>query len=106
MNVTVTDQVIVTKAAYNSDTGQFVVNATSSDTATPPTPTVQGFGNLAAGAATFDLTDQVPPGFVTVTSSRSGSATAPVTVTGAAFRPPRWSSVRARVSGGFRPRPR
>jgi hypothetical protein len=87
VNVTVTDQVVVTKAAYNSDTGQFVVNATSSDTATPPTLTVVGFGNLAAGTATFDLTDQVPPGFVTVTSSKSGSATAPVTVTGAAFAP-------------------
>jgi hypothetical protein len=87
VNVTVTDQVVVTKAAYNSDTGQFVVNATSSDTATPPTLTVQGFGNLTAGAATFDLTDQVPPGFVTVTSSKSGSATSPVTVTGAAFAP-------------------
>ena len=85
--VTVTDQVVVTKAAYNSDTGQFVVNATSSDTATPPTLTVVGFGNLTAGAATFDLTDQVPPGFVTVSSSKSGSATAPVTVTGAAFAP-------------------
>ena len=85
--VTVTDQVVVTKAAYNSDTGQFVVNATSSDTAAPPTLTVVGFGNLTAGAATFDLTDQVPPGFVTVSSSKSGSATAPVTVTGAAFAP-------------------
>jgi K319-like protein len=87
VNVTVTDQVVVTKAAYNSDTGQFVVNATSSDTAVAPTLTVQGFGDLTAGAATFDLTDQVPPGFVTVTSSKSGSATAPVTVTGAAFAP-------------------
>jgi hypothetical protein len=87
VNVTVTDQVVVTKAAYNSDTGQFVVNATSSDTAVAPTLTVQGFGNLTAGAATFDLTDLVPPGFVTVTSSKSGSATAPVTVTGAAFAP-------------------
>ena len=87
VNVTVTDQVVVTKAAYNSDTGQFVVNATSSDTAVAPTLTVQGFGDLTAGAATFDLTDLVPPGFVTVTSSKSGSATAPVTVTGAAFAP-------------------
>ncbi len=75
---------MVTKAAYNSDTGQFVVNATSSDTATPPTLTVVGFGNLTAGTATFALTDKVPPGIVTVTSSASGSATAPVTVTGAA----------------------
>ena len=75
---------MVTKAAYNSDTGQFVVNATSSDTATPPTLTVVGFGNLTAGTATFALTDKVPPGIVTVTSSASGSATAPVTVAGAA----------------------
>jgi len=88
VNVTVTDQVVVSKAAYNSDTGQFVVNATSSDTAAPaPTLTVVGFGPLTAGTATFDLTDQVPPGFVTVTSSKSGSATAPVVVSGAAFAP-------------------
>ena len=62
VNVTVTDQVVVSKATYNSDTGQFVVDAASSDTAAPaPTLTVQGFGNLTAGTATFDLTDQVPP---------------------------------------------
>ena len=87
VNVTVTDQVVVSRATYNSDTGQFVVDAASSDTAAPPTLTVQGFGNLTAGTATFDLTDQVPPGVVTVTSSKSGSGTAPVVVTGAAFAP-------------------
>ena len=86
VNVTLTDQVLVTKAAYNSDTGQLTVNATSSDTAAPPTLTAQGFGALSSGAATFTLgTDQLPPGIVTVTSSRSGSGTAPVTVTGAAL---------------------
>jgi hypothetical protein len=86
VNVTLTDQVLVTKAAYNSDTGQLVVNAASSDTASPPTLTAQGFGNLSAGAATFTLgTDQLPPGVLTVTSSKSGSGTAPVVVTGAAI---------------------
>jgi hypothetical protein len=86
VNVTLTDQVIVTKAAYNSDTGQLVVNATSSDTAAPPTLTAQGFGNLTAGAATFALgAGQLPPGVVTVSSSKSGSGTAPVVVTGAAI---------------------
>jgi len=88
VNVTLTDQVLVTKAAYNSDTGQLTVNATSSDTATPPTLTAQGFGNLTSGVATFALgADQLPPGIITVTSSKSGSGTAPVTVTGAAIPP-------------------
>jgi hypothetical protein len=88
VNVTLTDQILVTKAAYNSDTGQLTVNATSSDTATPPTLTAQGFGALTAGAATFTLgTDQLPPGIITVTSSKSGTGTAPVVVTGAAIQP-------------------
>ena len=39
VNVTLTDQVIVTKATYNSDTGTLKVNANSSDTAVPPTLT-------------------------------------------------------------------
>ena len=41
---------------------------------------------LASGAATFNLgADQLPPGIVTVTSSKGGSGTAPLIVTGAAF---------------------
>ena len=88
VNVTLTDQVIVTKAAYNSDTGTLVVNATSSDTATPPTLTAVGFGALTAGAATFNLAaDQLPPGIITVTSSKSGSGTGPVVLSGAALAP-------------------
>ncbi|HST65815.1 MAG TPA: hypothetical protein VLM05_11560, partial [Mycobacteriales bacterium] len=82
------DQVVVSTAAYNSDTGALTVNASSSDTATPPTLTVQGFGNLTAGTATFALgADQIPPGVLTVTSSKSGSGTAPVVVSGAAIVP-------------------
>ena len=88
VNVTLTDQVVVTQAAYNSDTGALTVTATSSDTATPPTLTALGFGALTAGTATFDLgADQVPPGVLTVTSSKSGSGTAPVVVSGAAIAP-------------------
>ena len=88
VNVTLTDQVLVTKAAYDSDAGTLTVNATSSDTATPPTLTAVGFGALTAGAATFNLgTDQLPPGIITVTSSKSGSGTAPVVLNGAALAP-------------------
>jgi hypothetical protein len=88
VNVTLTDQVVVSSAAYNSDTGALTVDATSSDTATPPTLTAQGFGALTAGTATFALgADQVPPGIITVTSSKSGSGSAPVVVTGAAIAP-------------------
>ena len=89
VNVTLTDQVVVSQAAYNSDTGALTVTASSSDTATPPTLTVQGFGALpAAGTATFALgADQIPPGVLTVTSSRSGSGSAPVVVSGAAIAP-------------------
>jgi hypothetical protein len=87
-NVTLTDLVVVTGAAYNADTGALTVTATSSDTATPPVLTAQGFGNLTAGTATFPLgADQVPPGVITVTSSKSGSGTAPVVVSGAAIAP-------------------
>jgi K319-like protein len=86
VNVTLTDQVLVTKAVYDSDAGTLTVNATSSDTATPPTLTAVGFGALTAGAATFNLgTDQLPPGIITVTSSKSGSGTAPVVLNGAAL---------------------
>jgi hypothetical protein len=80
--------VLVTKAAYDSDAGTLTVNATSSDTATPPTLTAVGFGALTAGAATFNLgSDQLPPGIITVTSSKSGSGTAPVVLNGAALAP-------------------
>jgi hypothetical protein len=85
--VTVTDQVTLTKVTYDADTGNMKVSATSSDTAVPPTMTVVGFGaTLVAGNATFNLgADKQPPAFITVTSSKGGTDTAPVNVTGAAF---------------------
>jgi hypothetical protein len=87
VKVTVTDQVSLTKVTYDADTGSMNVTATSSDTAVPPTMTVVGFGaTLVAGNATFNLAaDQQPPAFITVTSSKGGTDTAPVNVTGAAF---------------------
>ncbi len=87
VKVTLTDQVTLTKATYNADTGDMKVAATSSDTAVPPTLTVVGFGvTLVAGNATFNLgTDRQPPAFVTVTSSKGGTDTAPLIVSGAAF---------------------
>jgi len=87
VKATVTDQVTLTKSTYNSDTGDMKVAATSSDTATPPTLTVVGFNvPLVAGNATFNLgAGKQPPAFVTVTSSKGGTDTAPLTVSGAAF---------------------
>jgi hypothetical protein len=87
VKVTVTDQVTLTKVTYSADSGDMKVAATSSDTATPPTLSVVGFGtNLVAGNATFNLgTDKQPPAFITVTSSKGGTDTAPVNVLGAAF---------------------
>ena len=87
VKVPVTDQVALTKVTYDADTGDMKVSATSSDTAVPPTLTVLGFGvPLVAGNATFNLgTDKQPPGFITVTSSKGGTDTAPVVVSGAAF---------------------
>ena len=87
VKVTLTDQVTLTKATYNADTGDMKVAANSSDTAVPPSLTVVGFGvTLVAGNATFNLgTDRQPPAFVTVTSSKGGTDTAPLIVSGAAF---------------------
>ena len=86
-SVTVTDQVTLTKVTYDADTGNVKVAATSSDTAVPPTLKVVGFGaTLVAGNATFKIgVDKQPPAFITVTSSKGGTDTAPVNVTGAAF---------------------
>ena len=86
VKVTVTDQVTVTKVTYDADVGTLKVSASSSDTAVPPTLTTVGFGPLTAGNGTYNLgTDGQPPAFVTVTSSKGGTDTAPVNVVGAAF---------------------
>jgi hypothetical protein len=85
--VTVTDRVSVSQASYDADTNSLTIKASSSDTATPPALTAQGFGALTSGTATFDLGSSLPPAFVTVTSARSGSDSAPVAVSGSAMVP-------------------
>ena len=86
VKVTLTDQVTLTKVTYNADTGDLKVAATSSDTAVPPTLTAVGFG--ATGRGQRDLQPRhrpQPPAAITVTSSKGGTDTGPVNVTGAAF---------------------
>lgn len=88
MEVAVTDQVLVTKAAFDTDTRTLTVDATSSDSSAAPVLTAQGLGDLAGGSGTFALgSSAVPPATVTVTSSASGSDTAPVIVTGSGAAP-------------------
>jgi hypothetical protein len=88
VDVTVTDQVTVTSAVYDTDARTLTVQAASSDLSAAPTLTVQGFGALnGSGAGTFTLSGAQPPATVTVTSSRSGIGTAAVSVTGSAFEP-------------------
>jgi hypothetical protein len=87
LDVTVTDQVMVTKAAYDTDAKTLTVEAGTTDRTGPVTLTAEGFGPLnAQGTATF-ANVLVPPPTVTVTSSRFGSDTAPVLVTGSASAP-------------------
>jgi len=88
VEVTVTDQVLVTSAVYDTGARTLAVRATSSDGHEAPALTVQGFGPLGSdGTATFSMSGALPPASVTVTSGRSGADTAPVTVTGGALEP-------------------
>ena len=72
------DLVTITKAVYDEVARSLTINAFSSDQALPPTLTATGLGALVNGVLIVPnlLT---PPGFVTVTSSKRGTDTAPVT---------------------------
>jgi hypothetical protein len=72
------DVVTITRADYILATGTLVVNASSSDQASPPTLTAVGIGTLVAGALTTTL--PIPPATVTVQSSAGGSDTEPVNI--------------------------
>jgi hypothetical protein len=66
------DQVFISEALYDPQAQSLSVKASSSDLATPPTLTAQGFGTLANGALVVtNLT--APPSKVRVTSSASGA---------------------------------
>ncbi len=82
----ITDQVTVTSATYDADTGDMTIQATSSDLesgADTPALNVVGFGPLVGGQATFNTT--APPAVVKVTSSAGGSDSSGVTTSGAGF---------------------
>lgn len=73
-------------AAYDADTNELTVTATSSDgaTDTPPALTVEGMGPLTGGTATFSNL-LAPRPTVTVSSSAGGTVTVPVQSTGQAM---------------------
>jgi hypothetical protein len=82
--IRVTDQVSIDRVDYDADARTLLVRAASSDRTHPPQLTVEGFGTLTDGAATFGSVD-VPPATVTVTSSAGGTARRDVVAAGSAF---------------------
>jgi hypothetical protein len=85
--VELADEVVVTQAAYDADSNELKVSATSSDALVDgdvPALSVTGFGALSAGTATFTGIT-APPATVTVRSTRNGSLTVPLATTGAGF---------------------
>jgi hypothetical protein len=86
VDYTVTDQVNVADASFDGAAKTLHVKARSSDP--NATLSVQGFGDLGSSGEAQFANVSVPPSTVTVMSSRSGSDSAPVTVTaGDAFQP-------------------
>lgn len=85
--VALADQITVTQAAYNADTRALTVAATSSDALVDgdvPALSVTGFGALTGASTTFSNVN-APPANVTVTSTRGGSVSRALTITGAGF---------------------
>lgn len=83
----IADSVTVNQAAYDADAETLTVHASSSDAEADgslPQLTVEGFGPLSDGAATFH--DVVaPPPSITVTSSEHGMSTMQVNSSGGTF---------------------
>ncbi|MFL5415800.1 MAG: Ig-like domain-containing protein [Myxococcales bacterium] len=69
----VADEITITKASYDGDTALLTVNAVSSDAVNPVTLSVDGFGDMTAGALSFAPL-MAPPAKITVRSSLGGSA--------------------------------
>ncbi|MFQ5399506.1 MAG: tandem-95 repeat protein [Anaerolineae bacterium] len=81
----VVDMVTITRADYNSLTGELTVKAVSSDEAVIPALTAVGFGPLVQTAGSLVQNAvftgvSVPPVSLTVTSAAGGSDTEPVAV--------------------------
>jgi hypothetical protein len=80
---TIADQVNITAATYDADTGDMTIQATSSDIesgADTPALNVVGFGPLVGGTATFNT--MAPPAVIKVTSSAGGSDTSTLAASG------------------------
>ncbi len=81
----ISDAVWVDELRYDADAGTLSVRASSSDrTAGGATMSVTGFGPISGSPFTGVL---VPPPTITVTSSKGGSTTVPLTGTGGTFLP-------------------
>lgn len=83
--ITLVDEVNITEANYNQSTNVLTIKASSRDKVAPfPTLTAANFtapGNSFDSNGVFTKTlTTIPPQSVTVTSSKGGSATAPVSV--------------------------
>jgi hypothetical protein len=83
--VTLVDEVNITEANYDPATNNLTIKAASRDKVAPlPTLTVPAFAapNVldATGTLVVSLATTIPPEFVTVASSKGGSATVPVSV--------------------------
>ncbi|MCX8031280.1 MAG: carboxypeptidase-like regulatory domain-containing protein [Thermodesulfovibrionales bacterium] len=105
INKVLTDVVTITLANYTitgtggSLTGSLEIRATSSDLVGPVTLTAQGLGNLSSGQLIVPgLT--IPPPIVTVSSSRGGIDTEPVTISTGAPPPPTTFSLSGTITFG------
>src|SRR4051812_28106182 len=74
----VTDEIAITKALYDPDTEVLTVNATSSDSVTPPALSVDGFGSMTASVLTV-TPKFAPPASIRVRSSLGAFADLDVT---------------------------
>lgn len=77
------DEVTITRAEYDTTSGELLIEAGSSDEFNPPLLNAAGIGDLVAGGLAVSIA--VPPPEVTVTSSAGGSDTEPVMVVAAAI---------------------
>ncbi|MFL5248191.1 MAG: Ig-like domain-containing protein [Myxococcales bacterium] len=70
----VTDEITITKANYDGDTAVLTINATSSDSVTPPSLAVDGFGLMTGGVLSYSPL-MAAPARITVRSSLGAVAT-------------------------------
>jgi hypothetical protein len=92
--ITVTDEVVVSGAVYDTGTDMLTVTASSTDTTEPPVLTLDGLTGTDGSAVTVGLDGtaqvslQAAPVNVKVTSTGGGADMAPVTMSGGAAAAP------------------